>query len=294
MARMSGRYFGNMILGSLWWFNVSIWKWVRCKGILETQTFFFSLFSLYYLKHSPHLINFIHVNIKEYILKASWSLWSIWEWWGIHCLPVWASQLGSLCFSSWFVFSTWCNKRLQLCCLSNSGVIFLHFPRIPGLFESTSLYANVWAREIEREKFTGFRRRLFVSFLLAFIDYQLCATYGFQVEICPFCHFFMFSVTFLWGIVPPKATWLLWGTTSCNYLLHCTSECFTHSNELEFSFSWTQWWVPDLLQNPNKVSQCHLGNQVWTLGERVCVFSFSFWNYGKNEVNLEISRVAVL
>lgn len=207
MARMSGRYFGNMILGSLWWFNVSIWKWVRCKGILETQTFFFSLFSLYYLKHSPHLINFIHVNIIYWRLPEAYDLFENDEVFTV--CQLWASQLGSLCFSSWFVFSTWCNKRLQLCCLSNSGVIFLHFPRIPGLFESTSLYVNVWASEIgEREKYTGFRR-LFVSFLLAFIDYQLCATYGFQVEICPFCHFCMFSVTSLWGIVPPKATWLL-------------------------------------------------------------------------------------
>ena len=235
MARMSGRYFGNMILGLLWWFNVSIWKWVRCKGTSET-VFFFSLFSLYYLKRSPHLINFIHANIKGYLLKASWSLWSIWEVFTV--CQLWASQLGSLCFSSWFVFFSWCNKRLQLCGLSNSGVIFCHFPGIPGLFESTSLHVNVWASEIgEREKYTGFRRGLFVSFLLAFIDYQLCATYGSQVETCPFCHFCMFCVTFLWGIVPPKAMWLLWGTTSCNYLPHYTSECFTHSNELEVFFS---------------------------------------------------------
>lgn len=146
---------------------LGIWYLARCGGSMSVSGnewdakghqkhrvfFFFSLFSLYYLKHSPHLINFIHVNIKGYLLKASWSLWSTWEWWGIHCLPVRGLTIGSLCLSSRFVFSSWCNKRLELCCLSNSGVIVFHFPRIPGLFESTSLYVNVWASEIgEREK----------------------------------------------------------------------------------------------------------------------------------------------
>lgn len=78
---------------------LGIWYLAHCGGSIsvsgyewdtkghQKQGFFLFSFSLYCLKHSPRLLNFIPVNIIGYLLKTSWSLWSIWEWWGIHCLP---------------------------------------------------------------------------------------------------------------------------------------------------------------------------------------------------------------
>lgn len=71
MGGMSGRFFGNMILGSLWWFNVSIWVSEIQRGIrlplLPPPPPLESLLPQYI----PLLLNFIHISIIGYLMKAA-------------------------------------------------------------------------------------------------------------------------------------------------------------------------------------------------------------------------------
>lgn len=69
-------------------------------------------------------------------------------------------------------------------------MLLCRFPGPPELFESSSFCVCMWASEAgEIANCINLRRRCFFSILVAFFDCRLCATYGSEVEICPFYHF---------------------------------------------------------------------------------------------------------